>query len=93
MTTLVRPLFDGPIDVVGDVHGEIDALHDLLRHPGYIRHGDHPEGRRLVFLGDLTDRGPDRPSVEAQGPNGLYPILKTRTGRRLSSRSTATCPR
>jgi hypothetical protein len=28
-TTLVRPLFDGPLDIVGDVYGEIDAL----RHP------------------------------------------------------------
>src|SRR5690242_8042872 len=63
MTSLVQPLFDGPIDIVGDVHGEIDALADLLRHLGYTGHGDHPEGRRLVFLGDLTDRGPDSPAV------------------------------
>lgn len=64
-TSLVQPLFDGPIDVVGDVHGEIDALRDLLHHLGYTEHGDHPEGSRLVFLGDLTDRGPDSPSVVA----------------------------
>src|SRR6266567_5047668 len=61
---LVRPLFDGPVDVVADVHGEIDALRALLRQMGY-RHGVHPEGRRLVFLGDLTDRGPDSPAVVA----------------------------
>ena len=61
--SLVRTLFDGPLDIVGDVHGEIDALHDLLRHLGYAKDGSHPENRRLVFLGDLTDRGPDSPAV------------------------------
>lgn len=48
---------------MGDVHGQIDALRDLLQHLGYNEHGNHPEGRRLVFLGDLTDRGPDSPAV------------------------------
>ena len=60
---LVRPLFDGPIDVVADVHGEIDALHSLLYLLGYDRDGRHPQRRRLVFLGDLIDRGPDSPAV------------------------------
>src|SRR5213595_2808334 len=58
----VQPLFDGPLDIVADVHGEIDALRALLKYLGY-RNGSHPEGRRLVFLGDLTDRGPDSPAV------------------------------
>jgi hypothetical protein len=61
--TLVRPLFEGPIDIIGDVHGEIEALQNLLVRLGYTDRGDHPEGRRVVFLGDLTDRGPDSPSV------------------------------
>jgi len=61
--TLVKTLFDGPVDVVGDVHGEIEALNDLLEHLGYRQDGSHPEGRRLVFTGDLTDRGPDSPAV------------------------------
>jgi hypothetical protein len=60
---LVRPLFDGPIDIVGDIHGEIDALLALLYHLGYSEDGINPQGRRLVFAGDLTDRGPDSPSV------------------------------
>ena len=60
---LVQPLFEGPVDIVGDVHGEIDALRALLRHLGYDNDGVHPEGRRLVFLGDLTDRGPNSPAV------------------------------
>jgi hypothetical protein len=63
MQFLVRPLFDGPIDLVGDIHGEIEALAALLRHLGYDEDGSHPEKRRLVFLGDLTDRGPDSPAV------------------------------
>ncbi len=56
--SLVQPLLAGPLDIVGDVHGEIDALHNLLNHLGYRESGVHPEGRRLVFLGDLIDRGP-----------------------------------
>ena len=55
-TSLVKPLFDGPIDIIGDVHGEIGALHSLLTHLGYDSEGDHPQGRRLVFVGDLTDQ-------------------------------------
>jgi len=61
--SLIQPLFDGPLDIVGDVHGEIDALRDLLGHLGYAADGSHPENRRLVFVGDLTDRGPDSPAV------------------------------
>lgn len=60
---LVKPLFLGPIDIVGDIHGEIDALRSLLGHLGYADNGGHAENRRLVFLGDLTDRGPDSPAV------------------------------
>jgi Calcineurin-like phosphoesterase len=56
---LVRPLFEGPIDIVGDVHGDLDALESLLRRLGYVADGHHPQRRRLVFLGDLVDRGPD----------------------------------
>lgn len=61
--SLVQPLFEGPIDVVGDVHGEIDALNSLLVHLGYSADGSHSDRRRLVFVGDLTDRGPDSPAV------------------------------
>lgn len=49
------------LDVVGDVHGQREALVALGRRLGYDVDGDwaHPEGRVLVFLGDLVDRGPD----------------------------------
>jgi hypothetical protein len=63
--SLVQPLLPGPIDIVADVHGEIEALNHLLGHLGYREGGTHPERRRLVFLGDLTDRGPDSPAVVA----------------------------
>lgn len=64
--SLIDDLVDGPVDVVGDVHGEIEALESLLERLGYGRHGDHPEKRKLVFVGDLCDRGPDSPAVVAR---------------------------
>ena len=60
---VVGELFEGLIDIVGDVHGEHEALWDLLTHLGYNHDGEHPEGRRLVFVGDLVDRGPNSPQV------------------------------
>ena len=60
---LIQPLPEGPLDIVGDIHGEIDALESLLGHLGYRADGDHPQGRMLVFVGDLVDRGPDSPAV------------------------------
>ena len=59
----IQELFDGPIDIVGDIHGEIGALEALLARLGYSPDGRHPSGRRLVFLGDLVDRGVDSPAV------------------------------
>jgi hypothetical protein len=63
MPSLVQPMIEGPVDIVGDVHGEIGALHSLMAYLGYAENGMHPGGRRLVFVGDLTDRGPDSPAV------------------------------
>ncbi|MFK5955709.1 MAG: metallophosphoesterase [Planctomycetota bacterium] len=54
---------DRPLDVVGDVHGELEALENLLGHLGYDEKGDHAQDRFLVFVGDLVDRGPDSPGV------------------------------
>ena len=61
--SLVQTLPSGPLDIVGDIHGEQAALLQLLRHLGYDARGNHPEGRTLVFLGDFVDRGPDSPGV------------------------------
>lgn len=41
--------------VVGDVHGCVEELHDLLEAVRY----EGPARDRLIFLGDLLDRGPN----------------------------------
>jgi protein phosphatase len=57
----------GPFDVIGDIHGCGDELEELLGRLGYRAEGDggrvHPEGRKVLFLGDLTDRGPRNTEV------------------------------
>ena len=63
--SLIQPLPAGPLDIVGDIHGEYDALLALLQHLGYGEQGQHPEKRTLVFVGDFCDRGPNSPAVLA----------------------------
>lgn len=63
--SLIQSLPEGPLDIVGDIHGEFDALLALLSHLGYDLQGHHPQGRTLVFVGDFCDRGPDSPAVLA----------------------------
>lgn len=53
------PLQDGPLAVIGDVHGELAALDALI---AQIDELPGPK-RGLAFVGDLTDRGPDSPGV------------------------------
>jgi len=60
---VIESLPDGPLDIVGDVHGEWSALQALLGHLGYRDDGSHPSGRTLIFVGDLVDRGEDSPAV------------------------------
>lgn len=60
---LIGRLAAGPLDLIGDVHGEFGALMQLLKVLGYDAEGRHPRGRHLVFVGDLCDRGPDSPAV------------------------------
>lgn len=47
---------DGPVAVIGDVHGQVDKLATVLRRleatPGFT-------DRWIVFIGDLVDRGPN----------------------------------
>jgi protein phosphatase len=69
----------GPFDIIGDVHGCYDELVKLLAQLGYQGDFSsfdsqssiptsqslisHPDGRKVVFLGDLVDRGPKIPHV------------------------------
>jgi hypothetical protein len=51
----------GPYDIIGDIHGCYEELLMLLQKLGYRKQFDyyhHPAGRKAVFIGDLTDRGP-----------------------------------
>lgn len=57
MNKFIAKLFNGPLDIIGDVHGEIDALKNLIRVLGYDEKGNHPEQRKLIFVGDICDRG------------------------------------
>jgi polynucleotide kinase-phosphatase len=65
----------GPFDIIGDVHGCFDELQELLLKLCYsVNRTDEteknfgfsviaPENRKVIFVGDLVDRGPDSPSV------------------------------
>ena len=65
----------GPFDIIGDIHGCFDELKELLEKlnykiensdvgaPSYGYNVTHPENRKVVFVGDLTDRGPNAPEV------------------------------
>lgn len=52
-------------DLIGDIHGHAVALERLLHRLDYREAGgvwSHPE-RRVIFLGDFVDRGPDQVTV------------------------------
>jgi protein phosphatase len=57
----------GPFDIIGDVHGCCSELETLLAQLGYEAQAAggyaHPAGRKLVFVGDLVDRGPRIPET------------------------------
>lgn len=59
----------GPFDIIGDIHGMSEELEALLDKLGWVLRWidigsgthpvlHHPEGRKLVFVGDACDRGP-----------------------------------
>lgn len=64
----------GPFDIIGDIHGCFDETYALLKRLGYqvssqSENGDRryhvvaPGDRKVIFVGDLVDRGPDSPNV------------------------------
>lgn len=68
---------EGPFDIIGDVHGCYDELVAIMRKLGWpveqtpgqpegqcnVRAPETAPGRKLVFVGDLVDRGPKTPAV------------------------------
>jgi protein phosphatase len=92
----------GPFDIIGDVHGCFAELSALIEKLGYRIDpqsllATHPEGRKLVFLGDLCDRGPENvkvlrlamQTIEAGGAycvigNHDFKLLKFLKGRQVT---------
>src|SRR5665213_4544789 len=52
-------------DIVGDIHGHADALRRLLIKLGYseLRGVFRHAGRKVIFVGDFVDRGPEQQEV------------------------------
>ena len=64
MVTINNDQFFGPTGVarlfaIGDVHGSIDELNELVSKINY----NYKKGDRIIFLGDLVDKGPDNVAV------------------------------
>lgn len=66
----VKDSVTGPFDIIGDIHGCAEQFHELvIKLGGKVEKADllgrqidriiAPEGRTLVSVGDLVDRGPD----------------------------------
>lgn len=57
------PCPETPVCVIADIHGRLDLLEAML-----ARIAAHPHGKdtRILFVGDLVDRGPDSAGVLAR---------------------------
>lgn len=64
---------------IGDVHGCLDLLQDLLARIEADHRARGPGRAFVIFLGDLVDRGPDSRGVlehlRTYGPPGIRPIF------------------
>src|SRR5210317_698108 len=52
-------------DFIGDIHGHADKLEALLVKMEYkpFKNGYRHSSRKVIFVGDYIDRGPDNPRV------------------------------
>lgn len=51
----------GPFDIIGDIHGCYEEFIKLLKKLEYNEENGvyiHPQGRKIILVGDLNDRGP-----------------------------------
>ncbi|MEQ9406649.1 MAG: metallophosphoesterase [Fuerstiella sp.] len=64
---------DGPVAVIGDVHGQVDKLRRVIEKLATV---PDISNRWIVFIGDLVDRGPD-----SKGAIDLYCDLADRHGK------------
>ena len=61
----LEPMSEQGYDLIGDIHGHADALRRLMIKLGYsevdgtFRH----DCRKVIFVGDFVDRGPDQREV------------------------------
>lgn len=69
-------------DIIGDIHGQADKLTALLAKLGYQltdKSYQHPNGNKVIFVGDFVDRGPKQLDtlaiVFAMLDNGHYGIM------------------
>ncbi len=48
---------EGDFDILGDIHGCLHTFNTMLETLGYNEKGEHPQGRMLISVGDIVDRG------------------------------------
>ena len=63
---------EGEAIVVGDLHGDINSLYEILKETDFVEKSRSGARGRLVFLGDYGDRGPFSPEV-------YYVVLSLKT--------------
>ena len=60
MTMILQSKIQGPVAIIGDLHGQVEKLSILLDR---LRAMPDFERRWIVFIGDFVDRGPDPKTV------------------------------
>src|SRR5688572_19637816 len=61
---------------IGDIHGRLDLLDELLAHIAADAESRPPRRTFLIFLGDLIDRGPDSRGVVERLRAGPLPGMR-----------------